>query len=91
MRSERAGVGLALFPGNGCTGLGLGWEWVSEEAEETLSGILAMGSRQESGASCLRVCHLEGLASQLPRDKNSIWKPFVLQAAQGTEMGPLAT
>lgn len=91
MKSERAGVGLALFPGNGRTGLGLGWGWMGEEAEESFSGLLAMGSRQESRVSRLRVCHLEGLASQLPRDKNSIWKPFVLQAAQGTEMGPLAT
>lgn len=91
MRSERAGVGLALFSGNGRNGLGLGCGWLGEEAEESFPGLLAMGSRQESGASHLRVCRSEGLASQLPRDKNSIWKPFVLQAAQGTEMGPLAT
>lgn len=60
MRSERAGVGLALFPGNGCTGLGLGWGRVGEEAEESFSELLAMGSRQESGASRLRVCRSEG-------------------------------
>lgn len=84
-------MGLALVPGNGCTGLGLVWGQVGEEAEESFLELLATGNRQESRASRLRVCRSEGLASQLPRDKNSIWKPFVLQAAQGTEMGPLVT
>lgn len=47
MRSKRPGVGLALFPGKGWAGLGLGRGRVAGMRRQ-FSGLQALGSREES-------------------------------------------